>query len=157
MGSQPQHRLAREERALTLVELLVVVALVGILVAIAALSGVGFKDRSDKAAAKADVRALIPSIVSWQQDNTGTPNDVDSDASTSGYEGMTLALLKSRYDQSLDTSSTSPFTLNPTGFTASATDYCIVATVGGWTASKHGPSGQINVAAATSFDAASCS
>jgi prepilin-type N-terminal cleavage/methylation domain-containing protein len=157
MAPQLPSRSVREERGLTLVELLVVLAIVGILVAIAALSGVGFKARSDKAAAKADVRALVPSVVSWEQDNSGTANDVDGDASTSGYQGMTLALLKSQYDQSLDTSSTSPFALDPTGFTPSATDYCIVATVGGWTASKHGPTGQISVTAATSFDAAGCS
>jgi len=30
---------------------------------------------------------------------------VDSQASTSGYQGMTLALLKSQYDQSIDNGS----------------------------------------------------
>jgi hypothetical protein len=70
---------------------------------------------------------------------------------------MTLDLLKSAYDQSIDNSATSPYAINPSGFTASSTDYCATATVGGWTAFKHGPAGVIGVTKASAFTASSCS
>jgi type IV pilus assembly protein PilA len=148
-------RVAREESGFTLIELLVVIIIIGILLAIAVPSYLSFKDRANKDAAQGDVRTIVPSIESWNQDNGGTANDVDGSASTSGYQGMTVALLKSNYDQSLDASSSSPFQINPTGFTGSATDYCVTSTVGVFTGYKHGPAGVISVTKA--FDPSTCS
>jgi hypothetical protein len=72
---------------------------------------------------------------------------------------MNLAILKSTYDQSIDaTASTTPYSI-PAGFvpTGSASaDYCVTATIGGWTAYKHGPAGPISVVKATSFSNTNC-
>src|SRR2546421_3774498 len=100
--------------------------ILGILLAIAVPSYLSFKDRANKSTAQSDVRALVPSVESFNSDNTGTAGDVDANASTSGYQGMTMTLLKSQYDQSIDTTSTSPYGIS----NIAATDYCVTATTG---------------------------
>jgi type IV pilus assembly protein PilA len=76
-----RQRIAREESGFTLIELLVVIVIIGILLAIAVPSYLGFRTRAQESAALANVRAAVPSAEAFYSDN-GT------------YDGMTDAALK---------------------------------------------------------------
>jgi type IV pilus assembly protein PilA len=88
-------RLASEE-GFTLIELLVVIIILGILVAIAVPAYLSFRGSAQQAAAKSNVRSALPAAESFYQANVGTATDADSDASTSGYQGLTGAQLRTQ-------------------------------------------------------------
>jgi len=152
-----QRRLEGEE-GFTLVELTIVLLILGILLSIAVPSYLTFKDNAAKTAAKQNVAQVIRDIAAYGADNyPGSPNDPDpsfagspSGANDSGYNGLSLVFLQTKYDPAVSIVVGAPYVINPAGFTPTPTDFCLTATVGRWTAAKRGIDGPVSVG--ISFD-----
>ena len=118
-----RRRLAADQGGFTLIELLVVIVIIGILLAIAVPSYLGFRDRANTKASAANVRAAVPAVETYFSDN-GT------------YAGMTVVALRA-IDGGLEPSMVIPAALQ------TSTSYCISDLVGNKWAKKAGPSSAV--------------
>jgi prepilin-type N-terminal cleavage/methylation domain-containing protein len=110
-------RLAQEESAFTLIELLIVVIILSILMTIALPSYISFRLRAADSAAKQNIHAAVPVAEAYVLD------------STQGYTGMTLSALQS-YDAGIK---------NITVANVTSTSFCLQSTVNNRTWRKASP------------------
>src|ERR1700741_3325110 len=92
MHSLRQRLNVRDESGFTLIELLVVLIIIGVLLAIAIPSYLGFQKSAQQTAAASDVRSTIPDVEEDYKDNNET---------YAGTPAMTAAMLQSTYDSGL--------------------------------------------------------
>jgi prepilin-type N-terminal cleavage/methylation domain-containing protein len=118
------------EAGFTLIEILIVVAIIAILIAIAVPAYYGFSDRAEVSVAQSNVRAILPAVERFYSDNqsyVGLENP--SGAATPGL---------AYYDPSV-----SAKVSVSAGPAPSQGSYCIYSTQGKATYFKHGPGGDI--------------
>lgn len=118
---------AGQESGFTLVELLAVIVVLGVLTSIAVVSYIGFRDRSSRVAAQANVRTIMPALAAFYTDR-GT------------YVGATLTVLRTQYDLQIDDSVASRYKVSA----QTDTSFCAQSQIGDWYAWTTGPAEPID-------------
>jgi type IV pilus assembly protein PilA len=125
----------KDESGFTLIELLVVLIIIGVLLAIAIPSYLGFQKKAQQTAAVSDVRSAIPDAEAYYSDNNN-------------YTGMTAVGLQGTYDSGMKLHAAGPpevpgiVTADNNGDATGAT-YCISAVDSGHWAHVVGPGGSV--------------
>ena len=119
---------ARDESGFTLVEILVTVVIIGILLAIAVPSYLGYQQKAAKTTAETNLRAALPAVEGYYHDHAT-------------YDSMTVADLATDYDQGIA----------PGVSVVSGSDdtYCLRSTQGDVTFFKNGPGATVTTDACT--------
>jgi prepilin-type N-terminal cleavage/methylation domain-containing protein len=131
MNTLRQRLNVRDESAFTLIELLVVLIIIGVLLAIAIPSYLGFQKKAQQTAAMSDVRSAIPDAEAYYSDNNN-------------YTNMTAQILHDSYDSGLVVSDgTTTGIVSAVEGSGGAQTYCISAVDSGHWAHVYGPGGQV--------------
>ncbi|MGC9494528.1 pilin [Vibrio genomosp. F10] len=131
----------KKQKGFTLIELMIVVAIIGVLSAIAVPAYQNYVTRSEAATGAATVRALLTNIDMFQQENAGSfpsnANDVGGDNEMSGLGELTWDSDAQTVTFTFDTGSLAPdsativYTKSANGWACSSTDIPVDATPNG--------------------------